>query len=269
MCRCDEITLRELLNAGQPSLGTRLHSAWPTITELVGQSGCFDYVEILAEYAPYELFALENLGRAINLFDHMTGMIKVPQENRAHVAVRALSSGIPNVLFADVRTVADVRECVRAVRAETPELGGLRGVGQGRDVGIVLDVGSAAYVQSTAESVVALMIEKKQAIEDLEALLAVPGVDMVQFGPADYAMSIGVAGQRDHPAVREAERYLIETALRLGITPRAEIHDPGEAEPYLAMGVRHFCMGTDVRTLFFWYRDRGAQLRAIFAGTKG
>ncbi|HWE63248.1 MAG TPA: aldolase/citrate lyase family protein [Chloroflexota bacterium] len=261
--------LRELLNTGRPSLGTRLHSAWPTITELVGQSGCFDYVEILAEYAPYELFSLENLGRAINLFDQMTGMIKVPQENRAHVAVRALNSGIANVLFADVRTVADVRECVRAVRAETPELGGLRGVGQGRDVGIVLEVGSAAYAQSTAESVVALMIEKKQAIEDLEALLSVPGVDMVQFGPADYAMSIGVVGQRGHPAVREAERYMIETALRKGITPRAEIHDPSEAEPYLALGVRHFCMGTDVRTLFFWYRDRGARMREIFADTRG
>lgn len=257
--------LRELLDAGQPSLGTRLHNAWPTITELVGHSGAFDYVEILAEYAPYSLFSLENQGRAIELFDHLAGMIKIGQDAWAHLAVRAMNSGIQNLLFADIRTVADAEACVAAVRAESPETGGLRGVGQGRDVGIVLEVGSRAFVRSTADAVVALMIEKKGAIEDLEAILSVKGVDMVQFGPADYAMSIGVAGERGHPAVRDAERFMIETALRKGIAPRAEIPHPRAAEPYLAMGVRHFCMGTDVRTLFNWYKEQGAQLRHILA----
>ena len=55
--------LRELLNAGRPSMGTRLQCNWPTITELVGQTKKFDYVEILAEYAPFDLFGLENIGR--------------------------------------------------------------------------------------------------------------------------------------------------------------------------------------------------------------
>ena len=48
------------------------------------------------------------------------------------------------------------------------------------------------------------MIEKKEAIENLESILAIPGVDMVQFGQTDYAMSIGVTGNRQHPAVDEA-----------------------------------------------------------------
>lgn len=253
--------LREGLRSGQPSLGTRLHIAWPTIIELVGQAGGFDYVEILAEYAPYDPFTLENQGRAVALFPHLTALVKVPQEDRAHAAVRALNAGLQNILFTDVRSAADAAACVRAVRAETPALGGLRGVGQGRDVGVVLEVGSPAFVQSTADAVVALMIEKRQAIEDLEAILAVPGVDMVQFGPADYAMSIGQVGNRQHPAVREAERHLIATALRMGVTPRAEIASPAGAAPYLEQGVRHFCMGTDVRTLFNWYKEQGAGLR--------
>ena len=46
--------LRELLDADLPSLGTHLHSSWPSITELVGHSGMFDYVEFVAEYAPYD-----------------------------------------------------------------------------------------------------------------------------------------------------------------------------------------------------------------------
>ena len=63
-----ENRLRTLLREGKPSLGTRLQSSWPTATELVGHSRKFDYVEFLAEYAPYDLYALDNLGRAIELY---------------------------------------------------------------------------------------------------------------------------------------------------------------------------------------------------------
>lgn len=255
--------LRELLKAGRPSLGTRIQIGWPSIIELVGASGAFDYVEFLAEYAPYSLFSLENQGRAIDLFATMSGMVKIEQESRLHLAVRAMSAGIQNLLFTDIRSAADAAECVRCVRAETPELGGLHGVGQGRDVGIVLEAGSPAFVQSTVDAVVALMIEKKPAIENLEAILSVEGVDMVQFGPADYAMSIGVPGERSHPAVREAERFTIDTALRLGIAPRAEIQHPNQAQPYLDMGVRHFCLGTDVRTLFNYWKEQGGAVKEI------
>ena len=77
------------------------------------------------------------------------------------------------------------------------------------------------------------MIEKQSAVEELEAILEVPGVDMIQFGPADYAMSLGFPGQFDHPQVGEAERYVIETSLRHGIAPRAEIGGPADAARYL------------------------------------
>ena len=81
--------LRESLDAGQPTLGTRILSSWPTVVELVGHSGMFDYVEFCGEYAPYDHATLENMGRAIELFDHLSGMIKIEQESRAHAAVRA------------------------------------------------------------------------------------------------------------------------------------------------------------------------------------
>src|SRR2546426_11488720 len=209
--------LRERLRAGQPTLGTHIHSAWPAVVELAGHAGCFDYVEFVGEYAPYDLYALENLGRAIDLFPHMSGMMKIEQEPRTYLAIRAIGSGLQNVLFADPRTVADVEECVRAVRAEAPHAKGRHGVGMRRDVGFVLEGGSPAFVQALDDGVGALMIEKKTAVENLEALLSVPGVDMVQFGPADYSMSIGLAGQFDHPRVREAERHVIATALRMKI----------------------------------------------------
>jgi 4-hydroxy-2-oxoheptanedioate aldolase len=255
--------LRELLKADRPTLGTHLQITWPSVVELVGHSGMFDYVEFVAEYAPYDLYSLENFARAVDLFPHMSSMFKVEQEPRTYLTVRAIGSGIQNVLFADPRTVEDVQECVRAVRAETPQAKGRHGVGMRRDVGFVLDVGSPAFVQALDDAVVALMIEKQPAVENLEALLSVPGVDMVQFGPADYSMSIGIPGQWDHPKVKEAERHVIATALKKGIAPRAEIGHPGEAKKYLDLGVKHFCIGTDVSILFDWFRDAGRGMREL------
>jgi 4-hydroxy-2-oxoheptanedioate aldolase len=46
--------------AGKPTLGTRLHNSWPSVVEVIGHTGMFDYVEFLAEYAPYDAFTLEN-----------------------------------------------------------------------------------------------------------------------------------------------------------------------------------------------------------------
>jgi len=261
--------LRELLKADQPSLGTHIHSSWPTIIELVGHSRMFDYVEFVGEYAPYDLYALDNIGRAVELFPHLSAMMKIEQEPRTYLSVRAIGAGIQNLLFADPRTVADVEECVRAVRADTPHAKGWHGVGMRRDVRCVLEGGSPAFVQALDDAVVALMIEKGPAVENLEALLSVPGVDMVQFGAADYSMSIGIPGQWNHPRVKEAERHVIETALKMGIAPRAEIMEPEDARRYLDMGIKHFCIGTDVSILFQWFVRNGKAMRSILGRDTG
>jgi 4-hydroxy-2-oxoheptanedioate aldolase len=253
--------LRELLKAGKPSVGTHIHSSWPSIIELVGHSGMFDYVEFVGEYAPYDLFSLENLGRAVDLFPHMSSMMKIEQEPRTYLTIRSIGSGLQNVLFADVRTVADVEECVRATRAETPKARGWHGVGMRRDVSFVLDCGSPAFVQALDDAVIALMIEKAPAVENLDALLSVPGIDMIQFGPADYSMSIGIPGQWKHPRVLEAEKFVIETAQKKGLHPRAELSSPEDARRYLDMGMKHFCIGTDVSILFDWFKKSGRMMR--------
>lgn len=255
--------LRELLDADEPSLGTHLLSSWPSIVELVGHSGMFDYVEFVAEYAPYDLYALENLGRAVELFDHMSGMMKIEQEPRTYLTVRALGSGIQNLLFADPRTVEDVEACVQSVRAECPGSDGLHGVGMRRDVKLVIEGGSPAFVKALDDAVVAIMIEKKSAVENLTDLLSVKGVDMVQFGPADYSMSLGMPGRFTHEKVKEAERYVIETALGMGIAPRAEIKHPDDAKYYLDLGVKHFCVGTDVSILYEWFKSAGKGMRDL------
>ncbi len=254
--------LRELLAAGKPTIGTHLLSTWPTLVELVGSAGNYDYIEFTAEYAPFHMHDLDNLGRALELKD-LAGMIKIEQTQYTHQAMRAIGSGFQSVLFADVRTVADAHACVAAVRAETPNSGGRLGVGMRRDVGTVLEGGSPAYVAALDEVVIAIMVEKRECVEDLDAILSVEGIDMVQFGASDYSMSIGATGQRSHPDVRKAELKTIGTALAKGLHPRVELSDINLAAPYLEMGVKHFCIGWDVRVLYDWWRVNGEGMRAM------
>jgi 2-keto-3-deoxy-L-rhamnonate aldolase RhmA len=254
--------LREVLRAGKPTIGTHLLSTWPTLVELVGHSGTYDYVEFTAEYAPFSMYDLDNLGRALEL-KNLTGMIKIEQQQWTHQAMRAIGSGFQSVLFADLRTVEDAHACVAAVRAETPDSGGRLGVGMRRDVGTVLEGGSPAYVEALDEVVIAVMVEKRECVENLEEILSVPGLDMVQFGASDFSMSMGLTGQRTHPDIKRAETKTIETALKLGLHPRVELADISLAAPYIEMGVKHFCIGWDVRILHDWWRTNGAGMRKL------
>ena len=263
--------LRQCLDAGEPTLGTHILSAWPTLVELIGQAGNYDYVEFTAEYGPFTMHDLDHLGRALEVAG-LAGMIKIEQTQWTHQAMRAIGSGFQSALFADVRTVADAQACVAAVRPETVPARrgkGLLGVGMRRDVGSIREAGSPAYVRALEDAVVVLMVEKRQCVEDLDAILSVPGIDMVQFGPADYSMSIGRPGEFSHPEVLKAEETMIETALSKGIHPRAEISEPAEAARYLKLGVKHFCMGWDVGILHDYWRGRGEAMAGLLKGARG
>jgi 4-hydroxy-2-oxoheptanedioate aldolase len=109
------------------------------------------------------------------------------------------------------------------------------------------------------------MIEKRGAVEQLEEILSIPGVDLIQWGPADYTMSIGRAGERGLPEIKAVERRVLETALKMGVPPRAEIGSVEQAKYYLDLGVRHFCLGTDIAILFDWWKRNGDQLRQVLS----
>jgi 4-hydroxy-2-oxoheptanedioate aldolase len=257
--------LKQQLRSGEPTLATHLHSIWPSVVEVVGHTGVFDYVEFVAEYAPFDLNSLDNFCRAVELHD-MSAMIKVDQEPRGFLAQRGVGSGFQGVLFSDCRTVEDVRECIRAVKPETPEAGGHHGVAT-RRITYMGYGGSPEYARALDETVVALMIEKKAAVEHLDEILALGGIDMIQWGPADYSLSIGRPGEWRQPDIKAVERRVIETGLKTGIPPRAEIESVDQAKYYLDLGVRHFALGTDVKVLFDWLKGNGENLRKALEGS--
>jgi len=257
--------LRQLLDEGKPTIGTHVISPWPGVVEIIGHSGAFDYIEYVGEYSSFSLEQMDNFGRAIELFPEMSSMMKVEEQTRGFIAQRALGSGIQNVLFTDCRSADEARECVRLVRAETPEAGGVHGAAMRRNVGYVLEGGRQGWVDAMNDVVIAIMIEKKGAIENLEEILSVEGVDMVQFGPTDYSITIGMAGQGRSEPVQKVHRRMIETALAVGVHPRIEVGSFEQAKPYLDMGVRHFCIGWDIATLFGWCKSQGEGMRELLA----
>ena len=156
-------------------------------------------------------------------------------------------------------------ECVRIVRPETPEDGGTYGVATRRFTYMGYG-GTQAYVQALRDIVVTIMIEKPGTVDNLEEVLAVPGVDMVQWGGSDYSMGMGRAGERSSPEMKRIERRVFETSLKMGVPPRAEINTADQAKEYLDMGVRHFCIGTDINILHQWWKAHGDNLRKALDG---
>lgn len=253
--------LRELLDAGQPSLGTRIHSSWPAVVEALGHTRAFDYVEFLAEYASFGLFELDNLCRAAELHG-LGAMIKIDQEPRTFLAQRAVGAGFGSVLFADVRSSGDAATCVAAVRPETPEAAGTYGVGMRRMA--YMDYGGGeGYIAALNGIVAALMIEKRGAVEDLDAILHTSGVDLIQFGPYDYSLTIGKSGHERSPEIRAVEDDVIGRCHDAGVAVRAEIADPHQVERYRELGVRHFSLGVDLVILHAWWSEHGRRVREI------
>jgi 2-keto-3-deoxy-L-rhamnonate aldolase RhmA len=256
--------LRELLKAGKPTLSTRMVTTSPQIVEMIGRSGEFDFIELLGEYASWSLTDLDNFARAVELFPHMSSMMKVEREPRLFVTQRALGAGIQNLLFADCDSAEEVEECIRYVRPATPEDGGLHGGSMRRNTGYGLESAGLEWAEAMRNTVIDIMIESEKALVNLEKILAVKGVDMVHFGPSDYSLSVGKAGQSGSPEIREKHIYMIKKALEKGVRPRVVISRFEEAGEYWEMGVRDFCLGNDLGILYAWWTSNGQKMRRMF-----
>ena len=256
-----ENKLRNLLKNGSPSTSTRLWSTWPFYTEVVGSIGNFDYVEFVAEYSPFTDYDLENLARAAELHG-MGTMLKADFQNRGFVAQKAVAAGFQAILFADHHTPDEVRESIRLMKPD--RLGqGRYGYPNRRFIGTQSHLSQMDHCRRLDEIVLCFMIEKQDAMENIEEICSIPSVDMVQFGPSDYSMSAGKNREEYINEFKVAERKMIEVALRHGVAPRCEIPNSEAAQYYIDLGVRHFSLGDQLATLKqFWIED-GGKIRGI------
>lgn len=111
--------LRKKLQEQDIITATRIDFTWAQLVEIIGCSGGYDYVEFLAEYAPFDQYDLESMARAAEL--HQLSMIIKPDyHNRIYVAQKAIASGFEGVLFTDHTCADEIRETIAAITPAIP-----------------------------------------------------------------------------------------------------------------------------------------------------
>ena len=238
-------TLRDKLDAGEPTIGTHILFNDPDIAEIVGDTGFFDYAEFAAEYSTLEMNNLYHMARAAQC-GNLPLMIKPDQESQGFWTQAALGAGFKAVLFTDVRTPEDVIECHDIIAPDTPSQRGRMGVKLRRPALSGYDIND--YKADLDAVVFAMMIEKDITLDNLDAILETArdkGVDMTQWGPADFSFSRGQPELLGTPEIRPFEERVIAQSLAYGLRPRIEIGAVEQAQRYLDLGVKDFCIGWD------------------------
>ncbi|MGK0221255.1 MAG: 2-keto-3-deoxy-L-rhamnonate aldolase RhmA [Limisphaerales bacterium] len=256
-------TLREKLDQGASTLGTHFLFTDPDIAEMVGDLGLFDYAEVCAEYSVVDMQTLYHQARAAQC-GNLPLMLKPDQAGQAFWTQAAMGAGFKAVLFTDIRTPQDVSDAHDIIRADTPTSGGLMGVKLRRPA--LANYDTEEYGKDLDAFVFAIMIEKQATLDDLDAVLDSArdaGVDMTQWGPADFGFSRGQPGLMAMPEIRPFEELVISKSLEYGIRPRIEIGGVEQAKRYLDLGVKDFCIGWDRFILRSALQDLGEGMRNI------
>lgn len=262
-----ENKLRRLLDEGKPSVSTRLWSPWAFYTEALGSTHKFDYMEFVGEYAPFTQYDLENLCRAAELHD-MSSMMKVDFQNRGYFAQKAVCSGFQSIMFADHDSCDQVRETIKFMKSKTPAAGGTFGYPNRRYIGTQSHIDQLSHAKRLNEIVLSFMIEKHETVESIEEFCAIDGVDMIQFGPSDYCMSLGFNRSDYVNEFKAAERKCIEVALKNGVQPRCEIGTADEAKYYIDLGVKHFSIGDQFKVVKAFWEKEGDKMAQVLADEK-
>ncbi|MEM7017624.1 MAG: hypothetical protein AAF512_09855 [Pseudomonadota bacterium] len=238
-------TLRDKLNAGKATVGTHFMLVDPDVPELIGDTGMFDYGEFTAEYSAFDMPMLYHLARSAQC-GNLPLMIKPDQESQGFVSQAALGAGFKAVLFTDIRTPEDIDICHQQIRPDTPTHGGYMGVKLRRPALTSYD--TEAYLEDLDSVVFCIMLEKDIAVQNIDAVMEKAkekGVDMTQWGPADFGFSRGEPRLMATPEIRPFEEKVIAKSLEYGIRPRIEIGAPEQAKRYIDLGVKDFCIGWD------------------------
>ena len=230
--------IRQKLRSGGVSWGAWLLLGSPAAAEVMAGLG-YDWLIIDGEHTAVSMPQLQLMLQAMSGSDTLP-ILRVPSQDRAQVKV-ALDVGVKGIMFPMVNSREQAIDAVRACKYP-PE--GVRGVGPGRASGYGLR--GADYVRLANDEVLVLaIIEHADALAHLEEIVTVPGIDAFFFGFADYAASIGLTGQADHPRVREVRDAVLAATRRAGVPAAYAARDAAHAGELIQMGFRFLSLGSD------------------------
>lgn len=245
----------EKIQAGQLCLGTCISLSDPQTTEALGPD--VDILWIDLEHTSLSLSDVKAGMMALKGTD-TAALVRVPWNDPVRVKP-VLDLGADGVIFPMICNAADVRQAVSACRY--PPVGE-RGFGPLRP----LEYGrrdAAEFCDEADENImVVVQIEQAEAVENIDEILAVPGLTSLAFGPMDLSASLGHRGQPGHPEVEAAVRHVVAQAKAAGIPTGVSIGSaPATVCQWADYGLNWICCGVDVTLMIQSFNDVARKVR--------
>jgi len=247
--------LKERLKQKDITIGSWITLGHPDIAEMMAKAG-FDWLAIDMEHSVISLAQAQQLIQIIELCG-VAPLVRVG-ENNPNLIKRVMDAGACGVIVPMVNSREDAKSAVNAVKY--PPLG-TRGVGLARAQGYGLEFEKyKRWVNK--ESVVIVQIEHIKAVNNLEEILGVDGVDGFIVGPYDLSGSIGAPGDFKHPKMRKAISRIMQVAKRYNKVAGFHVISPDAQEVKAKIKEGFRFIGFSLDTLFLGIKIR-AELKRL------
>jgi 4-hydroxy-2-oxoheptanedioate aldolase len=235
-------SFKAALAAGDLQIGLWSSLCSNIAAEIVADSG-FDWILLDTEHSPNELPDLLSQLQALSR-SAATPIVR-PAWNDAVLIKRILDIGATCLLVPYVQNAAEAARAVAATRYPPSGMRGVTGSGRAARYGRIKN-----YLQSAnSEICVLVQVETREALENLDEIAAVAGVDGVFIGPADLAASLGHIGHPEHPEVQAAIEIAARRLRKLG-KPAGILSFAGAAtRTYIDWGFAFVAVGSDLSLL--------------------
>ena len=253
-------TAKRQLAAGKLALGMGMRVLRTVDAGMIAKTTGFDWLFIDMEHSSMDVDLASQVAVTAMAMG-VTPIVRVPGKEHHH-ASRLLDSGAQGIVVPHVDTAEEAQRVVS--HCKYPPIGhrSLMGV-LPQFAYESTPVAEAARV-SNEQILVTVMVETPKAIENAEAIAAVPGIDVVLIGTNDLCGEMGIAGQFDHPRVEEAYRKVIAACKKHGKHPgMGGVYDPPLMAKYIAMGMRMILSGGDLSFLMAGAKARTNFLRGV------
>lgn len=226
------------------TIGSWLTIAHPAIAEIMAKSG-FDWIAVDLEHSVITIREAEELIRVIDLCGS-TPLVRLTSNNSDQIK-RVMDAGAYGVIVPMVNSPEEARKAVEAVKY--PPFG-RRGVGLARAQGYGRSFKEYLSWQKESSCVI-VQIEHIDAVNNLEEILSVDGVNGYIVGPYDLSASMGVPGQFDHKDFLKAMDHIKLVSKKLNASGGIHIIEPNptELEERVAEGYRFIAYSLDIRML--------------------
>ena len=199
------------LREGRPVFSFKMNLSDARAAEIAALCG-FECVWVDMEHVPNDWSAIEKIIMAAKMYDVDT-IVRVARGGYSDL-IRPLEMDAAGVMVPHVMSLADAASVVRQTKFYPL---GMRPVDGGNADGAYCLIPYANYIrQANEERFNILQIEDVEPLDELEDIVALPGVDMIFFGPGDFSQSIGAPGDFSHPKIAETRARIAELAAKHG-----------------------------------------------------